>query len=185
MDQIAEELGMSKKTLYEYFPSKDALVEAAADSFLTSLEAHIEALREHHRSDVLLTMTAIAGYAYQMLSSINPVLFTELRRLIPHARAHVLPRIQAIITQHLTRSLQEGMQQGIFRADLPTDFIPAWVSYAVIHIVLNPAFAQQVGRPVPEIYAETLLLLLYSFCTEKGRSLLDTYRHHIRNSYAR
>ncbi|MCX7606063.1 MAG: TetR/AcrR family transcriptional regulator [Bacteroidia bacterium] len=185
MDQIAESLGISKKTLYEYFDSKDTLIAACADSFLTRMERELETLRSQHSENVLLSMTATASYAYQVLASINPILFKELRRLLPPARAQVIPRIQKLITHHLSRSLEEGIRQGIFRPDLPVDLLPLWVSYAILHIVLNSDFAQQVNRPVAEIYAETLLLLLHSFCSEKGRNLLETYRHSIRKAYAK
>lgn len=185
MDQIADSLGISKKTLYEHFPSKEALIEGAANAFLNQLEARMQELRQAHQGNTLLTMAAIANHAYHTLSSVNPILFNELRRLLAPLRSTVLNRIRATISTHLTQSLQEGIQQGIFRSDLPVDMLPTWVGYAIMHIVLNPSFAEEVKRSIPDIYAETFLLLLHGFCTEKGHKLLETYKNHIRETYAR
>lgn len=185
MDQIAEQLGISKKTLYEYFTSKDALIETCVDAFLQNMEDRLNEIRRTHTENALLPMIATANYVYGLLTSLNPILYTELRRVVPHARAQVLPRIQAIVQRQLTASVAQAMQEGIFRSDLPMDMLPLWMSYVIVQVVLNPAFAEQAQKSIAEIYAETILLMLYSFTTEKGRQLLETYKRQIRQAYVR
>lgn len=185
MDQIADLLGISKKTLYEHFASKDMLIEVCADTFLKNMEAKLNEIRQLHTENALLPMIATANFVYGLLTSLNPILFTELRRVIPHARARVLPRIQELIQRQLTLSVQQAVREGLFRSDLPMDMLPLWMSYVIVQVVLNPAFAEQAQKSVAEIYAETILLLLYSFTTEKGRALLETYKLQIRQAYVR
>lgn len=184
MDQIAEELGISKKTLYENFPSKEALFEASANAFLDKVAQDFEELRQAHTSHILLQISAIASYIYSLLSRLNPILFLELRRLMPHNRARIIARLQNLTQSHLTRTLQEGIAQGVFRPDLPPEaFLTRWISFVMLNVVLNPSFAEETGYSVAESYAETLLLLLYSFCSEEGRTQLEAYRPYIRSAY--
>lgn len=185
MDQISDQLGISKKTLYEHFASKEALMEACAEALLSRTEAEVQLLRQQHTSNALLAMAATASYAYRMLASMNPILFLELRRLPLSLRRSVLGRIQQIITENLTHSLRQGIAEGTFRADVPLHLLPLWFSYVVAYIVLNPDFTQAAGLSVADAYAESLLLFLYGISTEKGRALLETYKQHIRETYAR
>ncbi|MCS6895985.1 MAG: TetR/AcrR family transcriptional regulator [Bacteroidia bacterium] len=185
MDQIAEQLGISKKTLYEHFGSKDSLVEACVEAFLREMENTLDQIHQAHSENALLPMIATASYVYSLLISLNPVLYIELRRVIPHARAQVLPKIQALIQKQLTRSVEKAINEGIFRSDLPMDILPLWMSFVIVQVVLNPALAEQAQKTIAEIYAETILLLLYSFTTERGRQLLESYKNQIRQSYVR
>lgn len=185
MDQISEQLGISKKTLYEHFASKEALMEAGAEVLLSRTEAELKALREQHSSNALLAMAATASYAYRMLASMNPILFLELRRLPWSLRRSVLGRIQQIIAENLTSSLRQGIAEGTFRADIPLHVLPLWFGYVVAYIVFNSDFTQEAGLSVADAYAESLLLFLYGLSTEKGRHLLETYKQHIRETYAR
>lgn len=185
MDQIAEELSISKKTLYEYFPSKEVLLESCTQNFIHQVEQRIQTIREQHTSSAVLSVIATANYAYSLLASVNPVLFTELRRMLPAMRIKLLEQIQQLVERQLRQVLARGIAEGVFRKELPVDLLPLWVSYVMTQIVLNPDFAQQVQKPVQEIYAETLLLLLHSFCTEKGRRQVELYQSHIRQGYGR
>ncbi|MGE5335771.1 MAG: TetR/AcrR family transcriptional regulator, partial [Nitrososphaerota archaeon] len=45
MDELAAELGMSKKTLYKHFPTKEALLLQVIEAFYAQLNADIEAIR--------------------------------------------------------------------------------------------------------------------------------------------
>jgi AcrR family transcriptional regulator len=185
LDQVVERLGISKKTLYDYFPSKEALVEAVLDRFLQRMEQQVIQLQESHASDPVLSIVATANFAYHTLSAINPILFQELPRLAPDLQDKLFSRIRALIQKNLQTNLQNGIQQGLFRPDLDLDFIPVWMFYVLTQVILNPDFAQAVGRSIPEVYAESALLFLYSFTTEAGRHRLQEYQNLIRQTYGR
>ncbi len=185
LDQVVERLGISKKTLYDYFSSKDALIEAVLDRFLLRIEQQVSQLQATHAADPLLAIIATANFAYHTLSGFNPLLFQELPRLAPPLQEKLFARIRTLIHQNLHANLRSGIQHGLFRQDLNLDFIPVWMFYVLTQVILNPDFAQAVGRSIPEVYAESALLFLYSFTTEKGRQHLTEYQNLIRQTYGR
>lgn len=185
LDQVVERLGISKKTLYDYFPSKEALIEAILDRFLSRMEGQINQLQATHAADPLLAIIATANFAYHTLSGFNPLLFQELPRLAPTLQEKLFARIRSLIHQNLHANLHSGIQQGLFRRDLDLAFIPVWMFYILTQVILNADFAQAVGRSIPEVYAESTLLFLYSFTTERGRQHLTEYQNLIRQTYGR
>jgi len=185
LDQVVERLGISKKTLYDYFPSKEALVEAVLERFLMRMETQVQELQQAHAQDPLLAIVAAANFAYHTLSTLNPVLLRELPRLAPPLQEKLLGHIRTLIQTNLQSNLQKGIECGLFRKDLDLDFIPTWMFYILTQVILNPDFAQVVGRSIPEVYAESALLFLYSFTTEAGRLRLKEYQNLIRQTYAR
>jgi len=185
LDQVVERLGISKKTLYDFFPSKEALIEAAMERFLNRIQAQVADLRTAHQQDPLLAIVATANFAYRTLSAINPTLFREITRLEPALQDKLYGRIRELIQQNLHATLQEGLQQGLFRSDLDMEFIPLWMFYVLTSAILNPDIAQAIERPISEVYAESMLLFLYSFTTEAGRARLVQYQAFIRETYVR
>ncbi len=185
LDQVVARLGISKKTLYDHFPSKDALVEAVLTRFLDRMESQVTELQQAHGKDPLLAIVSTANFAYHMLSSLSPTLLIELPRLPNTLRDKLFSHIRLLIQNNLRSNLQKGIELGLFRKDLDLDFIPLWMFYTLTQVILNPDFAQAVGRPIPEVYAESALLFLYSFTTEGGRLRLSEYQNLIRQTYAR
>ncbi len=185
LDQVVERLGISKKTLYDYFPSKEALVEAVLERFLMRMETQVRELQQAHAQDPLLAIVATANFAYHTLSALNPVLLRELPRLAPPLQEKLFGHIRTLIQTNLQSNLQKGIECGLFRKDLDLDFIPTWMFYILTQVILNTDFAQAVGRSIPEVYAESALLFLYSFTTETGRRRLKEYQNLIRQTYAR
>ena len=79
MDDIANNLGMSKKTLYQYFADKDELVEAVVDGHITIVQGDcinckVQAKDAIH--EIFLTMEHIM----QEFSNMNPMLVYDLEK---------------------------------------------------------------------------------------------------------
>src|SRR2546423_14493930 len=56
MDDLAVELGMSKKTLYAHFPSKTALLETVVREKMQSVQSDFEQIVKEPTGDVLATL---------------------------------------------------------------------------------------------------------------------------------
>src|SRR5207249_6191686 len=72
MDDLAEELGISKKTLYAYFPGKFDLLEAVLADKLTAVEATLKEVTRAHPDDFPTTLRELLAGTQRELDEIKP-----------------------------------------------------------------------------------------------------------------
>ncbi len=84
MDELAAESGMSKRTLYRYFRSKDEIIEATLDKYMAEMASKIEEFVEaYHKPDEIVAHMLLI--LHQVGSRIiNPLVLDDLRRHYPH-----------------------------------------------------------------------------------------------------
>ncbi len=129
MDDLARELGMSKKTLYAHFPSKAALVEAVLLDKIRSVESDLQQITSGSSSDFLTTLHQLLARVQMHLEEIQPPFLRDLRREAPEMFALVETRRREMIHQYFGRLVGDGQVAGIIREDVPdqTDRRdPAW-----------------------------------------------------------
>jgi AcrR family transcriptional regulator len=118
MDDIVEESGLSKGTLYWYFKSKDEIIEGIISSFIAIEMEKLRQLQEAEGSvaDRLTAFTEFVIADFERLTPLLP-LFLEFLGLIARHKS-----IQILFTRYLhdflsvlTPIIQEGVDTGEFR----------------------------------------------------------------------
>jgi AcrR family transcriptional regulator len=84
MDDIANGLGISKKTIYQYYADKDELVDAFINEKINHNQSCCE-LDKNESKDAVHEIFLAVDMMMDMLSSINPSLLFELQKYHPHA----------------------------------------------------------------------------------------------------
>ena len=166
MDELAAELGMSKKTLYKHFPTKEALLLQVIEAFYAQLNADIEAIR----LDEALTfpekmMRFITLVATRVAVKREPFVH-DLQRNAPQvwARIHTLRR-ETIQTQ-FRALVQEGAQRGIFRPDLDPQLITLIVLAATERLT-DPDIFDQHTYSFTEIFEGIMQVVLKGILADK------------------
>jgi AcrR family transcriptional regulator len=134
MDELSRRLGMSKKTLYQHFPSKEALAAAAIQRRQRALETAYEAICAQ-TSDPLLRFRRIMAEVGQMLGAVTPQFMDGLSREVPSIWQQVVEFREQRIRRVLQDLLSEGVQRGQVRADLPAELVIETCLAAVQRVV--------------------------------------------------
>ncbi|MHB8204939.1 MAG: TetR/AcrR family transcriptional regulator, partial [Desulfomonilaceae bacterium] len=100
MDDLARELGMSKKTLYMHFPSKVALVEAVLFDKVRNVESDLKRITSNSSSDFLTTLHQLLARVQMHLDEIQPPFLRDLRREAPEMFSLVETRRREMIHQY-------------------------------------------------------------------------------------
>ena len=190
MDEIAEEAGISKRTLYELYKSKEQLIADVIyrnfDSVLTQMATFIEEMRQNGCNSLEI-LVRIYIFSRQCREKINEIVFDELRKYYPTLNSTQIQTLQTKHDQLLDQLSLACKQAGFIREDVNTDLI--------FHLFrdLHNDKLQYVASgkyTASDIVAYLILPLIRSIGTYKGhraffkaiRSLDDPYSKQLLNS---
>ncbi len=175
MDDIATDLGMSKKTLYKTFTNKDDIVLAVMTDHLCKAQGEC-ARFAGTSADAVREMLDISAWADEQFGNVHPSIFYDLRKYHPNAWALFSTHKSTFILEQITRNLRRGIAEGLFRSDLDVEVL-ARLNLAQIELTFNPDLyppAQFAPNRVNKVFDEHFLL---GVATLKGHRLFNKYQH--------
>jgi len=168
MDDLAEELGISKKTLYAYFPGKFDLLEAVLSDKLRSVEATLKEVTRTHPDDFPVTLRKLLAGTHRELDEIKPPFVRDMRQKAPEVFKVVERRRAALIQRYMGKFLVDGQRLGMVRKDVPARLIIE-ILLAMVQSIMNPPKMEELGMMPKEGYTGILKIVLEGALTAKGR----------------
>src|SRR5437588_5075001 len=168
MDDLAEELGISKKTLYAYFPGKFDLLEAVLADKLTAVEATLKQITRAHPDDFPATWHELLAGTQRELDEIKPPFVRDMRQKAPHVFKGVERRRGALIQSYFGKLFVEGQRAGMVRRDVPAKLMIEML-LAMVQSIMNPPKMEELGMVPKEGFAGILKIVLEGALTTKGR----------------
>src|SRR3978361_1963154 len=114
MDDIAKHLGMSKKTIYQFFKDKNELVIALVTKKLKEDEDQMEAIISKS-ANVIEEMINMMKCSEDIFSRINPIVIHDMQKYHPEAWAQFQKFKAEVIVSTLEELLTKGIKQGYIR----------------------------------------------------------------------
>lgn len=138
MDELAGQAGVSKRTIYRHFRSKDEVVEALLDQFMHQMAAKIEQVVETVGKPAEVFSAVIRLLFQHGRYMLNPLVLDDLRRHYPELWKKVDSFRAEKIRQNVIKGLVEKYRgKGLREIDpriLETAFL------AAVQAVVNPDF---------------------------------------------
>jgi AcrR family transcriptional regulator len=168
MDDLAEELGMSKKTLYAHFVSKVALVEAVMRDKFAEVEAELESLDAERVTDFASLLHAMLATLQRQTAEIQPPFLRDIRTEAPELFRLVEEKRAELIQRHFGKLFREGRRAGMIRKDIPTWLIIE-IMLAATRSVVNPQRLLELELTPKAAFSAIISVILGGVMTEKGR----------------
>src|SRR6201993_1115654 len=168
MDDLAQELGISKKTLYAHFPGKFDLLEAVLADKLTGVEATLKEVTRAHPNDFSATLRELLAGTRRELDEIKPPFVRDMRQKAPEVFKLVERRRAALIQRYIGKFFVQGQRTGMVRKDVPAKLIIE-ILLAVVQSIMNPPKMEELGMMPKEGYTGILKIVLEGTLTSKGR----------------
>ena len=168
MDDLATELGISKKTLYVHFPDKIALLEAVLADKFAAVEARLKRITCEHPHDFPAALHELLAGTQDELDEIKPPFVRDIRQKAPDMFKLVERRRAELIERFFGKLFVEGQRTGMVRKDLPTKLMIE-ILLGAIQAIVNPAKVEELGLTPKSGFAVVLKVVLEGVIARKGR----------------
>lgn len=173
MDDIANHLGMSKKTLYQYFADKDELVLGVVDSHVCEMEQECVSCRAGAR-DAIHEFFITIERIMEQFSNLNPMLLYDLEKFHFKAYQRFREHKDKFLLKVIRDNIEWGVQDELYRADLDVDVLSKFRIESMM-----TAFNVSVFPPGKYNLVRTTHIILenfvYGLATLKGHKLIQKY----------
>ncbi|WP_430614079.1 TetR/AcrR family transcriptional regulator [Flavobacterium sp. JP2137] len=171
MDDIASEMGISKKTIYQYYTSKPDLIKATVDYFNDEINEKVclvTTLDLNAVDELMLAHSKIEELFFIKNSSPLYQLIKYYPKIATDIKTRQLQRFEHLITQNIVK----GVAEGLFRADIDVRFIARLFFAGCVYLddedfFPNDSFSYIL---IQKIHLE---LHIRSIATPKGIALLE------------
>ena len=174
MDDIAANLGMSKKTIYQYFKDKDELVEAVVDEVIQTNQCACNDdidKAENAVHEIFLVMDMMA----EMFKSMNPSILYDMQKYHPAAFGKFKKHKNEFLFNVVTENLKRGVKEELYRAEIAIDVLSRY-RVETMFIPFNPEFQQSLKHGLAKIEEEIIVHFLFGLVSLKGYKLIIKYR---------
>jgi AcrR family transcriptional regulator len=168
MDELAAELGMSKKTLYVHFASKESLVRAVIVDLAAEIRNTADALLANRQLNFAEKLRGFAEGMAERMTRMNPLLLRDLQRFAPEIFQLVTELREKNIPYIFGRFIEEGQLAGLVRTDVRTDFAVAFFLSAM-NGMIQPAAMDRLGLAPRDIVPRAIELFFGGLLTPAGR----------------
>jgi len=168
MDELARELGMSKKTLYQHFPTKAALAAAVMETFRAQVAEGLGRIFEDHTLSLPERLARAFAEAARHLRQIEKPFLEDLARFLPDVWAETERFRSETIARLLGGALREGQAAGFIRTDVPVEIMLRSFQ-AVAERLVTPSALMELPYTLPEMIRLVIQLLFEGMLTDAAR----------------
>jgi AcrR family transcriptional regulator len=175
MDDIAAHLGMSKKTLYQYYTDKNELVNAVFDITLaTNKNNCLECTKKGENAihEVFLSFDIME----EMLKTMNPSVLFDMHKYHPSTYKKFEDFKNGFLYKIIKANLDRGVKEELYREEIDTDILSRYRLHSVL-LSFNPEIFPTIKTNAFYIEQQLLECFLYGLATPKGQKLIQKYKH--------
>jgi len=171
MDAIATEMGISKKTIYQHFSNKDALVKDATLHLFETISCGIDAICALGKNPIE-ELFVIKDFVMKNLKNESTSPIYQLQKYYPKIHKTLMIRQFDKMGDCVIVNLQKGIEQGLFRKDINTSLIARFYFAGMTSLKDTELFNPE-HFPSKTLQKNYLEYHLRGICTEKGTEKLE------------
>lgn len=166
MDDIANEMGISKKTIYQHFQNKTKLVEATALNVFENISHGIDCICELNKNPID-EVYEIKRFVMLHLKDEKSSPQYQLQKYYPKIYATLKTKQFEKMLGCVTQNLERGLAQGLYRDTIDTDFVARLYFNSMVSLKDQQIFPRE-NFSMPMLMNNYIEYHLRGICSEKG-----------------
>lgn len=172
MDALASALGMSKKTLYIHFASKDAIVSAIIDATGRTVRRQAEAAMAQWTADFTSVLRTVLGIISINVAVLTPGFMADIERFAPHLAREIEALKDRNIPAVFGRLIELGIANGKVRRDVDVRFVVEFLLQTMKSLHQTESLNRS-GLTMQAAFEKALDLFLIGLLSPEGRAEYD------------
>jgi AcrR family transcriptional regulator len=175
MDDLAAQLGMSKKTLYQYYTDKDELVDAVFVAMMDQNQTQCKLDRQHSENPIHEVFLAF-DMVQDMFANMNPSVLFEMQKYHPATFRKFQEYKNGFLYQMIRTNIEAGIKEELYRPDIDVDVVTRYRIHSIMLAFDSETFPSNRTRLV-HIEQQLLEVFMYGLATAKGQKLIQKYKN--------
>ena len=171
MDDVSRELGISKKTLYQYVDNKNDLLAKILELELDDSDCFMEGI-DRSKVNAIEELFIIHQYLIKVLKEISPSSLYDLKKYYPDFYIKMKSQRREKIYHRVIQNMQKGISEGLYRNDINIDLI-AKMQVDRVEKTMDSDYLTLDEISAPEIFLDVFKYHIRGIASEKGHIELE------------
>jgi TetR/AcrR family transcriptional regulator, cholesterol catabolism regulator len=174
MDDIAKDLGVSKKTIYLFYADKDALVDEVMTTVFENDKVCCNAFKENSENAIQEVFQSI-DFIVDMFKQMNPSVLYDLQKFHPLSFERFVIHKDNYLYSLVFSNINRGIQEELYRPEINAEVIARYRVESML-LPLNPTFQSKLKTNLAKVEEEITINFLFGLVTPKGYKLATKYQ---------
>jgi TetR/AcrR family transcriptional regulator, cholesterol catabolism regulator len=173
MDDIAAQLGMSKKTIYQYFSDKDELVDSVVEGHIKLIQYDCNDCKKVAKDaieEIFITMERII----EQFRNMNPMVLFDLEKFHYKAYQHFLAHKTQFMQKIIRENIEWGIREELYRPEINIDVMSKFRIESMM-IAFNISVFPPGKYNLADVTQTIIEHFVYGLATIKGHKLIQKY----------
>lgn len=167
MDDVAHQMGISKRTIYELYEKKEDLLYEVVENHFRMREERMKMVVARC-TNVMEILLEVYHMKVADFKNTNPLFFSEMIRY-PQLQQFLVEQ-NVKMREHSIHFYRRGIEEGYFRSDLNYGMAGLLFDAMGVYIMEKELYKQY---SIEEIFKNIVFVSFRGLCTEKGIRAID------------
>lgn len=171
MDDIANEMGISKKTIYKYFDNKVHLVDATTMYVQKTIDTLISEIMEKNYNAIQENFV-IKSLFKDMFKNAKTSPMYQLKKYYPETYTKLMEKEICTFSDCVKSNLEKGIEEKLYRSDIDIEMVMKFYFTLVFGAYENEMFSKETSEII-KIEIKILEYHTRAIATLYGHSILE------------